>query len=301
MTRKLTIAGACSLMTLLTLANPMPAHATDYTASARITQFNTFTEKFGTKSAFLSLAGDHGDPAHPYLAQAFVQLDEADLEASVSADNIQLKTARGEIDDLAVTFSSEVNALAVGSTISLKIPFTITYYVDVPEPPHPFSQGTSSVQYSINVRQQPTDFLIGNDLGLLTLVNPGAGTHQFTNQSGAFTAATPLEAAEETIMGELVANLIESPGNPIEVHLLLLATANAGGSGAGGFADTEMFFKWKLTATDILDATDTPIANSGVSVAVAYPEVPSASVFGLFAMACGIGLAGARMSRVGAV
>lgn len=293
------LAGWAALSTLCGAS--APAEAADYLARGRISQFDDFTEKMGTKSATVLLDGDHGDPAHPYLVSAFVERDLADTEASVSADNIQLKTAHGQIDNLGVTFSSEINALASGGSITVKIPFTITYYVDVPEPPHPFSQGTASAQYTNTVRQQPTDFLVGNDSGILTLVNPGAGSHQFTNQSGAFASATPLEAADETISGQVVATLNDSPGNAIEVELFVLTTADAGGSGAGGFADTRMFYQWELTANDILDATDTPIANAGVAVAVAYPEVPSAGGLGLFALAFGVAVAGARASRVGAV
>ncbi len=285
---------AAAALTLF--ATALPAYAADYTARARISQFHTFTEDTSGWRAEVLLEGDHGDPAFPYLVSGLATQAYTITDANVSADNIQLKTAHGQIDNLAVTFSSEVNNLAVGGSIDLKIPFTITYNVDVPDVPHAFSQGNAAVQYSNNARQQPSDSLVGNDAGQLSLLNSST-QHIFVNQTGAFATITPVENMDDTLSGELLITLTESPGNPITIELLAFQVSDAGGSGAGGFANSYMHYEWQLSAADILDANDDPVDLSNVTVDVAYPPVPSIGVYGLVALACGLGVVGLRSKR----
>lgn len=281
---------------LVWFAVPDRAEAADYTARARISQFNSFTEDISSSEAFVLLEGDHGDPAFPYSVSGLATQIKAEVDANANKDNIQLKTAHGQVDNFGVTFSSEVNSLAVGGSIALKIPFTITYDVDVPDVPHAFSQGSAVVQYSNNARQQPADNLIGNGAGQLSLLN-SSSMHLFVNQTGAFAAITPVENIEDTLTGELLVSLSESPGNPIEIELLVLAVADAGGSGAGGFANSRMIYEWNLSAAEILDDSDTPVADSGVTVTLEPPAVPSVGAAGLLTLTVGMGWFGARAAR----
>lgn len=292
--RRLTLIGMATLIGGIA-AGPALAQV-EYTARARASQFDPFTEDVSAKRAFVGLSGFHGDPPNPYAVSGRAQGVEMEVVANVSFENIQLKTSRGIIDDLSVTFSSEINNLATAGSITVKIPFTMTYNLDVPEPPHVFSQGSAAVVYTMNGRQQPSDFLVGNDDGILSLLN-SSSTHIFVNQTGAFAAITAVENADDTLTGLLELTLNDQPGDPITVELFAQTTADAGGSGAGGFAESLLLFDWDLSATSILDASDTPVANSNVTVtAIVPPAVPVVAPLGLLVLVLGLGLTGWRRS-----
>lgn len=270
------------------------AEAADYSARARISQFDPFEEDSGPTGASINLVGDHGDPAFPYLVSATANDVVTVVDANANKDNVQVKSAQGEIDDLLVTFSSEINSLASGGSITVKIPFSLTYNVDVPDIPAIFSQGSATVNYSLTGRQQPSDNLTGNTAGLLTLLN-SSQSHTFVNQTGAFASATPLEDADETVFGELELSLTEVPGSAIPIHLRVLTISDAGGSGLDGFANSKLTFAWQLDAAQILDASDTPLAASNVDVSVGVPEVPLMGPLGLGVLAVLLSLAGAGL------